>query len=588
MTDPRSVLLSVVNYILDMALLPAIVVVWERSVRDRERSCLRLKKRAQRHDVVHYRSTRNLKVDVDGLAEAEADGDVENGAAAEGNGHAANGNATNGATSNGGSDAAAASKPTATAAKKKSLDTAGAASFRGAGDMPHPRLVERFFQEKWVGWINEMTPVTIGAFFSLLAVMIWATMQLTPLTETEQWFEDDHPMRLAQTWPLEHFGATDRDKTVEVDVVWGVLGVNREGADPYDTLQRGEPVWDAAFDLSPPAAQQWVLDTCLDESAPGTVDSCFIQDYAAYLGEGAFPFVAGEGENQKEAFLASLRTWATTTDVGREYLASGAVGFGSDGDLAMCEIRFITDLLLFRPYDITVPVYEEWQSWLDERNAAAPASVANALQVAGVSWTWVFSERAMVTNAVQGVIVALVAAWIVLVLSTRNFVMGTLASSCIVGIVGCVLGLMGLLGWEMGTTESISCVLVVGMSVDYVTHIASSYVESEAETRRGRVTRALTEMGISVLAGAGTTLGAGLFLSPATLIFFKKFAVLIASTILFSLAWSLVMFPSLLLVVGPVGDYGSFASVQRWFKAKSSKTKAVPPTSGTAGVTAGE
>mmetsp|Transcript_24579 Transcript_24579/g.85451 ORF Transcript_24579/g.85451 Transcript_24579/m.85451 type:complete len:355 (-) Transcript_24579:1210-2274(-) len=232
------------------------------------------------------------------------------------------------------------------------------------------------------------------------------------------------------------------------------------------------------------------------------------------------------------------------------------------------EIGFVTDLELFKPYDVTVPVYREWQAWLDGRNAAAPAGVARALQVAGVSWTWVFSERAMVTNAVQGVIVALVAAWIVLIASTRNVVVGSLASVSIIGIVACVLGLVGALKWEMGTTESISCVIVVGMSVDYVVHIASSYVESEAKTRRKRITRALEEMGISVVAGAMTTLGAGLFLAPAVLIFFKKFAVLIAATIIFSLLWSLVMFPSLLLVWGPEGDYGSFraiaAGARRW------------------------
>ena len=45
------------------------------------------------------------------------------------------------------------------------------------------------------------------------------------------------------------------------------------------------------------------------------------------------------------------------------------------------------------------------------------------------------------------------------------------------------LGAGGMMGWELGTTEAIAAVIVIGFSVDYCVHLANAYVES-AETHR--------------------------------------------------------------------------------------------------------
>ena len=56
-----------------------------------------------------------------------------------------------------------------------------------------------------------------------------------------------------------------------------------------------------------------------------------------------------------------------------------------------------------------------------------------------------------------------------------------------------------MLGWELGTVESICFTIVAGFSVDYVVHLAHAYVHSTSPTRAERVRDALAEMGISVL-----------------------------------------------------------------------------------------
>ena len=160
-------------------------------------------------------------------------------------------------------------------------------------------------------------------------------------------------------------------------------------------------------------------------------------------------------------------------------------------------------------------------------------------------------------------------ALIVLIVSTRNIFVGGLATLTIAGIVATVLGLMQVLGWELGITESISSVIVIGFSVDYVVHYANAYMEAEEHrpkgaahlTRYERMRMALTLMGVSVLAGALTTFGAGVFLFGAIVIFFTKMGAILLSTIAFSLMWSTLLFPVVMMVFGPEGEYGDLATI---------------------------
>jgi len=110
---------------------------------------------------------------------------------------------------------------------------------------------------------------------------------------------------------------------------------------------------------------------------------------------------------------------------------------------------------------------------------------------------------------------------------------------------------MVFLGWELGVAESMGIVILIGFSVDYVVHLSSHYVHSPHETRGERTQESLQEMGGTILAGSLTTLGAGLFLFPATIIFFVKFAVLISSTICLSFFYSMVFFSAQMHTYGP-------------------------------------
>ena len=184
-----------------------------------------------------------------------------------------------------------------------------------------------------------------------------------------------------------------------------------------------------------------------------------------------------------------------------------------------------------------------------------------------LAWSWMQTERALVNNALQGMAISITVAFAVLVISTRNFIVGFFATLSIAGIVSCVLAAAALMGWEFDTTTSVSSVILIGFSVDYTVHIANAYVESKKPTAFERTREALTEMAISIIAGAGTTFGAGLFLFGATITFFGKFGTLILLSIGLSLTFSLVFFTSTLLVFGPDGDAGSIFHIVDWMRA---------------------
>ena len=58
-------------------------------------------------------------------------------------------------------------------------------------------------------------------------------------------------------------------------------------------------------------------------------------------------------------------------------------------------------------------------------------------------------------------------------------------------------------------------------------------------------------MGISILSGAITTFGSGLFLFGGKMVTFHKFGVIISGTIGFSLVISMLLFGALMHTIGP-------------------------------------
>lgn len=130
------------------------------------------------------------------------------------------------------------------------------------------------------------------------------------------------------------------------------------------------------------------------------------------------------------------------------------------------------------------------------------------------------TEDALVTSALQGIVISLIFAFAILLLTTGNIVISLFATYCVSITVLSVVAIIVLRGWQLGISESISVVILIGLSVDYVVHLAADYSHSSYKNRADKISQAYREMGISILSGMITSAGSGSVLFATVLLLF--------------------------------------------------------------------
>ena len=109
--------------------------------------------------------------------------------------------------------------------------------------------------------------------------------------------------------------------------------------------------------------------------------------------------------------------------------------------------------------------------------------------------------------------------------------------------------------------ESLNLCMVVGLSIDYVVHLAEAYRTSPHRDRRNRVKYMFEKMGLSVLSGAVTTFGASIFLLFAQIQFLYEFGIFVMATVSISLLFSFTFFPAMMSICGPQGNTGCLVTL---------------------------
>lgn len=121
------------------------------------------------------------------------------------------------------------------------------------------------------------------------------------------------------------------------------------------------------------------------------------------------------------------------------------------------------------------PIYEKWEGYMQDQNKNAPASIKSGVQTAGVFWCWMKSERAFVTSATNGMACAIGFAFLILLGATGNIILSIMSIISVGIVIVSVVAIMVFNGWELGVSESIAVVIMIGLSVDYVVHLAADY-----------------------------------------------------------------------------------------------------------------
>ena len=97
------------------------------------------------------------------------------------------------------------------------------------------------------------------------------------------------------------------------------------------------------------------------------------------------------------------------------------------------------------------------------------------------------STQAFVDGAIQGIFIAMLFAFIILLIATQNLTQSIISISCVSGIIISVVAIMQIKGWELGISESVCVVILIGFSVDYVIHLSSDYMHSPCVSRHEKM-----------------------------------------------------------------------------------------------------
>jgi predicted RND superfamily exporter protein len=216
-----------------------------------------------------------------------------------------------------------------------------------------------------------------------------------------------------------------------------------------------------------------------------------------------------------------------------------------------------------------VAEHEFWEGWFEGKIAGAPAGLRGGFQTSP-TWTLTETETELIDGAWTALALSLVFAFVVLLGASRSFRLALLATISVGSSAASLLGCAVLWGWNMGVIEAVCTMVLVGLSLDYVLHVAGAYVRTpEASGRRERAKGALRAVGLSVVSGASTTVGAAAFLLGCTLTFFTKFGLFVAWTLTSSLVQAVVVFPAMCAVWGPenVGGIEGEDEEEEWTQA---------------------
>jgi preprotein translocase subunit SecF len=272
------------------------------------------------------------------------------------------------------------------------------------------------------------------------------------------------------------------------------------------------------------------------------------------------------GLPEKE-FLALLKSehYTTWRAARVEYLRDAGRNYDSENFKTETGYRFKADKpnelqMAYCSFNGTIPrtnTVEEANEWFRrwEDFRTRHGKELGGYQTAEV-YDFMVTQNEMVKAAVLGIVLSTLVTFIVLVISTGNWRVSSLGLVCIIGVSIVVLGIMPLMDWQLGESECIFIIAVVGLSVDYTVHLLHSYKSPKYDNREERSKHALAEMGISVANSAITTLLAAAMLFACGFYFFFQFGAFIFFVIGFSIVMSMTFLIPLLLVLGPQGDGG--------------------------------
>ena len=183
-----------------------------------------------------------------------------------------------------------------------------------------------------------------------------------------------------------------------------------------------------------------------------------------------------------------------------------------NGQIRSIEINFNIRGLEGRSFQLRDDIFEYYQKIVDDIRQKYPRGISTCFQIPEDQWANLSLEQSLFKNNIAGMATSILFAWIVLLISTKNYWVSLQAALSILLVIATIISSIYLQGWSLGMAESIGLIVFVGFSVDYIVHMCHQYIESIHDKRKKKVDTCFQRIGSTILNGAATSFMAGVFL----------------------------------------------------------------------------
>ncbi len=373
------------------------------------------------------------------------------------------------------------------------------------------------------------------------------------------------------------------DTFTQVFGVFGIEDLDTGGVKFLDANPfRGTAVFDEDFDFTLQTTQDKIIEYCellptIDCFAPGCTINKLVLERSIVCSMQAFSdfhetefgsaesFVTrtdGSKTNVTEAELVDRLDTFLTADAGSDHVANFLI---QGGKVKFVAVDFRQSMNVDQPLVVKEPVLELFDEVEEIVLNNAPAGIDTFFQTS-FDIVWSYTEIGLVTGLFSGMALSLVLSYFIVLFGTRHVLVSLYAILGVGFIVGCVLGTVQTLGFELGVTEVIAGVMVIGLAVDYIVHLGYMFMAArkrrisysgkknlamEDITNEDMIRYSVDKMMFTILAGGITTFAAGIVLFACTLSFFFKMGILIMFTSMYSLMFAFLYFVPMLKIFGP-------------------------------------
>ena len=410
----------------------------------------------------------------------------------------------------------------------------------------------------WYIWL--IVFLALGTF-GFVATLYSPKLKL-PSVHNLQTFLSSHPFA-RYTLDIQYQFRYVQTRTVNALDVGFIIGVEpQDNGDHHDPHDYGHLVFEEGFDLTSPPAWMWLKDFCMEVknssfAVPEVSDTpCLMGLFGESLagpcvGNASAPCCGTNGPYPDDIFSLCFNNFMLQLgDAANQTL--DRVYFNENNNIVAYRADVSTNLALTGSHVDMKSHYNLLDNFVKEQSSTAPT---------GITEVWFNSifrfydlQRALSESTFIAVIVSLSCAAVMMLLTSRNFLVTLYAIVTITLAIFFSTGILVNLGWQLNIMEAVILTASVGLSIDFTIHYGVAYRLAESPRREDRVTYALTYVGSSVFMAAATTFLAGASVVYSYLMGYQQLAIFLMLVMASSWSFATFFFLSLCRIIGPEGQ----------------------------------